>query len=391
LSNKKLIYFSISLTVIGVGVFFWWLFWGRFEDFTRDAYVHGNQVSLTPQISGYVSAIYTDETEYVEMGQVLVTLDQTDNKILFDKACANLGNTVRSVTALFENVYTLAAIVREKEAEFIKAEIDYIDREAVVSSGAVSTEDFIHAKTALSAAKSATEAAIFNLRKAISQVENTTVKTHPLVLQAIEEVKWTYVNLQRCVIKAPASGIVAQRGVQVGEAISPSSQLLSIVPMDQIWVDANFKEIHMDKIRIGQDVSMISDFYGSGVVFRGKVLGIAGGTGAIFSPLPPQNATGNWIKIVQRLPVRISVDESMLKKYPLRLGLSMNVTINVKDTAGLKIPLATKVKNPIWETDIFSSQEDGVKKIIDGIFLTNETFHGMITEEVKALGNSHRK
>ncbi len=391
MSNKKLIYFSISLTVIGVGVFFWWLFWGRFEDFTRDAYVHGNQVSLTPQISGYVSAIYTDETEYVEMGQVLVTLDQTDNKILFDKACANLGNTVRSVTALFENVYTLAAIVREKEAEFIKAEIDYIDREAVVSSGAVSTEDFIHAKTALSAAKSATEAAIFNLRKAISQVENTTVKTHPLVLQAIEEVKWTYVNLQRCVIKAPASGIVAQRGVQVGEAISPSSQLLSIVPMDQIWVDANFKEIHMDKIRIGQDVSMISDFYGSGVVFRGKVLGIAGGTGAIFSPLPPQNATGNWIKIVQRLPVRISVDESMLKKYPLRLGLSMNVTINVKDTAGLKIPLATKVKNPIWETDIFSSQEDGVKKIIDGIFLTNETFHGMITEEVKALGNSHRK
>ncbi len=391
MNNKKLIYFSISITVIGLGVFFWWLFWGRFEDFTRDAYVHGNQVSLTPQISGYVSAIYTDETEYVEEGQVLVTLDQTDNKILFDKACANLGNTVRSVTALFENVYTLAAIVREKEAAFIRAEVDYIDREAVVSSGAVSTEEFIHAKTALSAAKSATEAAIFNLRKAISQVENTTVKTHPLVLQAIEEVKWSYVNLQRCVIKAPASGIVAQRGVQVGEAISPSSQLLSIVPMDQIWVDANFKEIHMDKIRIGQDVSMISDFYGSGVVFRGKVLGIAGGTGAIFSPLPPQNATGNWIKIVQRLPVRISVDESMLRKYPLRLGLSMNVTINVKDTAGLKIPLATKVKHPIWETDIFSTQEDGVKKIIDGIFLTNETFHGMITEEVKALGNSHRK
>jgi len=391
LNNKKLIYFSISITVIGLGVFFWWLFWGRFEDFTRDAYVHGNQVSLTPQISGYVSAIYTDETEYVEEGQVLVTLDQTDNKILFDKACANLGNTVRSVTALFENVYTLAAIVREKEAAFIRAEIDYIDREAVVSSGAVSTEEYIHAKTALAAAKSATEAAIFNLRKAISQVENTTVKTHPLVLEAIEEVKWTYVNLQRCVIKAPASGIVAQRGVQVGEAISPSSQLLSIVPMDQIWVDANFKEIHMDKIRIGQDVSMISDFYGSGVVFRGKVLGIAGGTGAIFSPLPPQNATGNWIKIVQRLPVRISVDESMLRKYPLRLGLSMNVTINVKDTAGLKIPLATKVKNPLWETDIFSTQEDGVKKIIDGIFLTNETFHGMITEEVKALGNSHRK
>ncbi len=391
MNKKKLIYFSIAVTVIGVGVFFWWLFWGRFEDFTRDAYVHGNQVSLTPQISGYVSAIYVDETEYVEEGQVLVTLDQTDNKILLDKACANLGNTVRSVTALFENVYTLAAIVREKEAAFIRAEIDYIDREAVVSSGAVSTEDYIHAKTALSAAKSATEAAIFNLRKAISRVENTTVKTHPLTLQAVEEVKWTYVNLQRCVIKAPASGIVAQRGVQVGEAISPSSQLLSIVPMDQIWVDANFKEIHMDKIRIGQDVSMISDFYGGGVEFRGKVVGIAGGTGAMFSPLPPQNATGNWIKIVQRLPVRISVEESILRKYPLRLGLSMNVTINVKDTAGLKVPLATKIKNPLWETDIFSTQEEGVRKVIDGIFLTNETFHGMITEEVKALGNSHRK
>ncbi|MCH9621461.1 MAG: putative multidrug resistance protein EmrK [Chlamydiia bacterium] len=389
-NKKKIILFSAVVVLIGLGIFIWWLFWGRFEDFTRDAYVHGNQVRLTPQISGYVSAVYCKETQYVEQGQILVTLDETDNKIAFNKAVSDLALTIREVTELFENVYRNAAIVKEREAEFMRAEVDFIDREALVPSGAVSKEDYIHSKTTLEGAAAALEAAFFNLRKAVSLVENTTVQTHPKVLAAADVVKRSYVNLQRCIIKAPASGIIAQRGVQVGEAISPSSQLLAIVPLDEIWVDANYKEIHMDKIRIGQQVSMTSDFYGSSVVYNGTVLGIAGGTGAVFSPIPPQNATGNWIKIVQRVPVRVSLDSAVLKKYPLRLGLSMNVTINVKDVDGLKLPTPIKDQAPLWETNVFKEQEKGSQRIIDEIFRQNRTFAGMISEEVRVLARERK-
>ena len=389
-SKKQLIVFSVIVAIIAVIVFCWWLFFARFEVFTRDAYVNGNQVSLTPQISGYVSAVYCDETELVREGQILVTLDETDKRLDLDKASANLGTAIRNVTEMFENVYALAGVVKEREAAFVRAEIDYIDREAVVASGAVSIEDYIHAKTTLTAAEGALTTAAFNLRKGISLVEGTTVKNHPIVQAAIEAVKIAFVNLNRCVIKAPATGIVAQRGVQVGESINPTSQLLAIVPLDQVWVDANYKEIHMSKIRIGQSVSMFSDFYGSAVKYHGIVIGIAGGTGAVFSPLPPQNATGNWIKIVQRVPVRVAISGTMLEKYPLRLGLSMNVTIDVKDTDGLKVPNVIRDNFPLWKTNIFMEQEKGVENLINNIFSENESFVGMISEEVKLLGKDRR-
>jgi len=389
-SKKQLITFTVAIAIIGGGVFCWWLFFGRFEVFTRDAYVGGNQVVLTPQISGYVTALYCDDTELVKEGQILVTLDETDNRLALDKASADLGNAIRTVTEMFENVYALAAIVKEKEAAFVRAEVDYFDRQAVVASGAVSVEEFIHSKTALEAADGALGNAAFNLRKAIALVEGTTVRTHPTVLAAIEAVKINYVNLSRCVIKSPATGIVAQRGVQVGEAINPSSQLLAIVPLDQVWVDANYKEIHMKKIRIGQSVSLTSDFYGHSMKYHGTVLGIAGGTGAVFSPLPPQNATGNWIKIVQRVPVRIALSGTMLEKFPLRLGLSMNVTIDVKDLRGLKVPNVINGNIPLWKTAVFNEQQRGVEKLINQLFSENESFAGMISEEVKLLGRNRR-
>lgn len=385
-SKKHIILFTLSILAIAAIVFCWWLFYARFRDFTRDAYVHGNQVSLTPQISGYVSAVYCEETDLVKEGQILVKLDETDNRLALDRAIAGLGSSIRAVTELFENVYTSAAIVKEREAAYIRAEVDFMDREAVVASGAISKEEYIHAKTAFAGAESALEASCFNLRKAISAVDKTTVRTHPVVKSSIEQVKRAYINLKRCTIKAPATGIVAQRGVQVGESISPASQLLAIVPLDQIWVDANFKEIHMKNIRIGQDVSMTSDFYGGSVIYRGRVVGIAGGTGAVFSPLPPQNATGNWIKIVQRVPVRVSISQVMLTKYPLRLGLSMNVTIDITDKSGKKVPDTIKDTLPLWKTDVFKEQEEGVSMVIEKAFKENASFEGMISQEVRVLG-----
>ena len=389
-NKKSLIIFTAVVAVLGIAVFCWWFFFGRFEDFTRDAYVNGNQVRLTAQVSGYVSAVYCNETQLVKEGQVLVSLDRTDKEIAFNSSLASLGSAVRSVTKMFEDVGTLAAAVKTHEALLIKAEIDFHDREAVIASGAVSMEDFINAKTTFESEMNALEGARFDLRKAISLVTNTTVRTHPHVKAAMETVKHAYVNLNRCDIKAPATGIIAQRSVQVGESITTATPLLAIVPLDQIWVNANFKEIHMKDIRIGQEVSMTSDCYGGSVVYRGIVLGIAGGTGAVFSALPPQNATGNWIKIVQRVPVRISIPEQMLMKYPLRLGLSMNVTVSIKDTEGLKVPEPINAKLPRWKTDVFKEQEEGVCAIIEKVLQANESFTGMISEEVRLLGTKRR-
>lgn len=387
MNKKPLIITTGCVLAIALIAFCYYFFYARFHVSTRDAYVHGNQVRLTPQIPGYVTAIYCENTQLVEEGQVLVTLDKTDAEIAFNKACANLGVVIRDVTKMFENVYTMAAEVKQKQAALITAEVNYIDRQAVSGTGAIAEEEYVHARDRFIAAENALMGALSNLKKAITLVDNTTVKTHPLVIQAIERVKYAYVHLRRCTISAPATGIVAQRGVQVGQSVKESTPLLAIVPLDQIWVDANFKEIHMSNVRIGQKVSMTSDFYGSSIEYNGTVLGIAGGTGAVFSALPPQNATGNWIKIVQRVPVRVSVDEATIKRFPLRLGLSMNVRIDITDRDGKKVPEPIADRAPIWKTTIFSDQEEGVDKVIKRIFRENETNVQMISQEVKALGS----
>ncbi len=383
--NKKVLFIlTFSFVFIAIVVFCWWFFFARFEASTDDAYVHGNQVTLTPQIPGIVTAVNVNDTELVQQGQVLIKLDETDRKIAFDKAKNQLAETVRQVTQMFEKVYSLAAQFEKQQAELFSAEVDYIDRKHVVTEGAVSDEEFIHSESAYYAKKASVQVVKYELMQAISQVQNTTVSTHPLVEKAKELVKQSWVNLQRCVIMAPATGIIAQRNAQVGESVTPATPLLAIIPLDQIWVNANFKEDDLSSIRIGQPVALTADMYGRSVVYTGEVVGISSGTGAVFSPLPPQNATGNWIKIVQRIPVRISINSEQLRRFPLFLGLSINAKVDIRDQQGRRIPLRSAEK-PLYATTVFEDQLVGADDVINMIVKENLTFDMLITHEILSL------
>ena len=277
---------------------------------------------------------------------------------------------MREVTKLFENVYVLASEYEKAGAKLVEAEIRYLNRKEIVESGAISEEEYIFSEADYFAARATHTAAKYNLMKGISEVQNTTIATHPLVEKAKADVREAYVKLQRCTLRSPVTGIVAQRKVQVGQSISRHLPLLAIIPLNQMWIEANFKEIDLTNIRIGQAATITSDIYGGGVVYKGEVIGIGIGSGAVFSPLPPQNATGNWIKIVQRIPVRISLDPQQLKKNPLRLGLSMNVSVDISDIEGSRIPKKSSDQS-IYQTDIFESQIDGSEKVIEAILEQN--------------------
>ncbi len=357
----------------GVAVFLFWLLVWRFEESTRDAYVHGNQIVVSPQIAGFVTSLSVEDTEVVKEGRVLVELDTIDTKMALESAKNSLAESVRSVTQMFEDVGTLRGEKEQRKAEMRQAGRDYKHRKNLIESGGVSKEDFQHSETDFIGAFAALLSTQHKLRGAKALVANTTVETHPLVEKAKDVVREAYVNFQRCTIRSPANGMVAKRKVQVGESISPKTPLMTIAPLDQIWVNANFKEVQLKKMRIGQSVTMKADMYGSDVIYHGKVIGISAGTGNIFSVLPPQNATGNWIKIVQRLPVRIELNPEEIKQHPLRLGLSMNVTVDIRDTSGKMIP-APPPKGALFSTDIFNKQEEGVETIIQEIIQKNRTF-----------------
>lgn len=370
--RKKILIWAASVFVlIGVLIFLYWLFVLRFEEYTDDAYVGGNMVELTPQVPGIVTAVNVDNTDYVQEGQVLITLDQTDYILALKKSESDLGETVRNVVQLFLNVEELEAQLEVKEAELVRAEQDFENRINLVGIGAVSKEEFEHVEAALKAARFSAKETFHSLQAAYAQVEGTTVETHPLVKQAIQQVKDDWVNLKRCDLLSPVTGYIAQRTVQLGEWVTLSEPLLAIIPLDELWVDANYKEVQLSKVRIGQDVKVRSDLYGGSVQYKGKVVGITPGTGSVFSALPPQNATGNWIKIVQRVPVRISLDPKQLEKHPLWLGLSMETTVDIHDTSGDMLA-ETPRKKPLYQTKIYKEQEAGVDQVIQKIIETNQ-------------------
>jgi membrane fusion protein (multidrug efflux system) len=310
----------------------------RYTVYTDDAYVSGNVVEITPRVSGTVVTIGADNTQFVKAGQTLVRLDPADAKVQLQESEAQLAKTVRQVRNLFATTSELEANVQVRRTGLAKAQSDYARRAHLARSGAISQEELQHAGDAVRAARAALLAAEQQLAADRAWVDGTTVETNPAVRDAAAAVHAAYLNYARTVLPAPVSGFVARRDVQLGERVSTGTPLMAVVPLNQVWIDANFKESQLDSMRVGQPVTLTSDLYGSDVVFHGRVVGFGAGTGSAFSLLPAQNATGNWIKIVQRVPVRIALDPRELARHPLQIGLSMKAYVDVRDAGGQRLP-----------------------------------------------------
>lgn len=368
--KKVAIVLLIVFMVLGVAFLLFWLLYLRFIAYTDDAYVEGNQVYITPLHPGFVTAIHSDDTYLVEKGQLLIDLDKTDAIIALNQAEKNLAQVVREVCQMFHQVFVYQAEIEVKKADFIKTAQDYEHRRAVIEEGGVSLEDFEHSIAFLSGSFYSLQMTELLYEKALSLVQGTAIINHPLVLEASDKVRDAWVRLYRCRIYSPVKGLVAQRKIQVGMWVDAGKPLMSVIPLDQIWVNANYKETQLKKMRIGQKVKITSDLYGRDTVFQGTIAGLPGAAGNAFSLLPPQNLSGNWIKIVQRLPVRVTLDPAELEKHPLRIGLSMEAIVDLRDQDGLLVPKDHEI-SPLYQTQIFDFEELGDEVAIDAILYEN--------------------
>jgi len=363
----------LAVVLLAIAATIVWIFIWQYEESTDDAYVHGNQVVITPQISGFITSLSVEDTELVEKNRVLVTLDKTDATLNLLRAESELAVAVRNVVGLFQRVGEFKAAKEMRKSEMIKAAQDYTHRKNLVQQGAVSKEDFEHSESFLVSAIAGVLFAEHQLKAAFAEVANTTVATHPMVDKAKEVYRRAWVDLKRCEVRAPVHGMVARKKAQVGESVSPNDPLLELIPLDQIWVEANFKEVDLQHIRLGQLAKVKADLWGDSFAYTGKVIGISAATGSVLSVLPPQNATGNWIKIVQRLPVRIALNPEEIEKHPLRLGVSMKVRIDTHDRSGKLIP-SPPPDAPLFQTDVYNQQLEGAHAKIDEIIRVNSSF-----------------
>lgn len=368
--NRLLWWLTIILVLAALVWLLLYLFYFRFHEWTDDAYANGNLLNVNSAVSGNVIAFYADNTDLVKEGQLLVELDSTDYLIHFEQALASLASTVLNLRQLYEEVRVNQANVDNRMIALSRARYDYDNRSQLVGSEAVSREDFTHSRDDLATAKTAHKQAEAQLAAAQAAVGNTSLEQHPLLEQAKASVHQAYYNLVHCSVYAPATGHIAQRTVNVGQWVSPTTAMMAIIPTEYVWVDANFKETQLTYMRIGQPVTVTFDIYGSGIKYEGKVLGIASGTGSVFSLIPPQNATGNWIKIVQRLAVRVSLDPKQVEKFPTRLGISAVVTVDITNQDLPKLAVETSTK-PIATTWIYDIHLDRVNKIIEEVIQKN--------------------
>ncbi|WP_085630565.1 MULTISPECIES: HlyD family efflux transporter periplasmic adaptor subunit [unclassified Pseudomonas] len=325
---------AVAVAVACAGVWGYHQFYGRFSESTDDAYVNGNVVEITPLVTGTVVSIGADDGDLVQEGQVLVNFDPNDAEVGLQSAQAKLARTVRQVRGLYSNVDGMKAQVNAQQAEVQKAQDNFNRRKNLAAGGAISQEELSHARDDLTSAQNALANAKQQLKTTSALVDDTVVSSHPDVMAAAAELRQAYLNNARSTLIAPVTGYVAKRTVQLGQRVQPGTALMAVIPLNQLWIDANFKETQLRDMRMGQPVEIESDIYGSDVKYSGTVDSLGAGTGSAFALLPAQNATGNWIKIVQRVPVRIHINAEELAKHPLRVGLSTNVEVNLHDQSG---------------------------------------------------------
>lgn len=337
---------------------------------TEDAYVDGNAIQITSQIVGTVVSINADNTDNVEAGATLVKLNPVDKEVDFERAKAALAKATRQAHTQYSQVDQLQAEVRQRENDLRKARADLARRAELASDGAVSREEINHSEEAARNAEAALQATVQQLAQRRALVDNTSLRTHPDVQAAASNLRDAYVALARTTIRSPAGGIVTKRSVQVGQRINPGVALMSVVPLDGVWVSANFKESQLEHLRIGQPVKLRADAYGSDVIYHGKVVGLDAGTGSAFALLPAQNATGNWIKVTQRVPVRIALDPQEVKSKPLRIGLSMRVGVDTSDQRGAIIKPSSE-RSAAYETKVFERELEDAGALVESIIRQN--------------------
>ncbi|MEP7084122.1 MAG: efflux RND transporter periplasmic adaptor subunit [Betaproteobacteria bacterium] len=381
-ARKKALAGVAALVVVGGIAYgaYWALVLNHFES-TDNAYVQGNVVQLTPQVGGTVIAINADDTDHVQAGQLLVKLDPADAQVALEQAEAQLAETVREVRTVYANNSTLKAQIALREAELaraqsevLRAQDDVSRRLPLVATGAVGKVEFNHssaqlatAKSGVAAAQSAVQAAREQLASNQTLTDGIALTQHPNVMRASAHVREAYLALKRADLLAPVDGYVAKRSVQLGQRVLAGAPLMSVIALSKVWVEANFKESQLQSLRIGQPVELVADVYGKKVAYHGAIEGLGAGTGSAFALLPAQNASGNWIKVVQRVPVRIALDPRELVEHPLRVGLSMDARVDVSKTEGRM--LAEGSRNSAASSTAVFDQDDNaanveVRKII---------------------------
>lgn len=351
--TRALLILAAVFVAAGLAWLLLWLFVFSQRQTTDNAYVDGNIVGISAQVPGTVVEILADDTQRVEEGQVLVRLDPTDAQVRLSQAGSALAQAVRAVRQQVGSAGSADAQVAAAEVAYRKAQDDLARHEPLLRLQATSPEIVAHLREAQRQAQANLESARAQAAAARAAVEDTEVATHPLVEQARADFRAAWVAAQRNTIYAPVSGYVAQRSVQLGQSVQPGQPLMRVVPLGELWVNANFKETQLRHMRMGQPVELTADLYGRGIKYHGTVAGIGAGTGSVFSLLPAQNATGNWIKVVQRVPVRIALDREELAERPLRIGLSMRAAVDISDRSGPVLATAP-VQEPVAGTSIYT-------------------------------------
>jgi membrane fusion protein (multidrug efflux system) len=362
----------IAAIFIVLGVL-WGLYWVLVlskRERTDDAYVNGNKVVISSQVSGTVVAVLTDDTQLVKAGQVLVKLDPIDAQIALARTASALAQAVRQVRQQTSTAGQYDSMIATRKLELARAEADLAKREPLLADRAIAPEEVRHARESVALARAALTQAERQAKASHALVDGANVADNPAVLEAKTAYRDAWIAAQRNGVIAPVTGYVAERSVQLGQHIQAGQALMTVIPLNSLWVDANFKEVQLRHLRIGQPTEVRSDLYGGDFIYHGHVKGLSAGTGAAFALLPAQNASGNWIKVVQRVPVRIQIDDADLAKSPLRVGLSVTVTVDTTERGGPVLAMDAEDK-PVGNTQVYTQDLDQANAEADAIVRRN--------------------